>query len=328
MNPNAVNTRNHMTSVRQYRTGLVAVSRPHPKDPKPPYKGKAWRATIERYKRDVMHTTGQEIIISAKSPETAQRALNLIMASHYLLEGDPPVWPIELIAYRDQDLVNLEETERHSVTAKFFSTVGLRLACSLAAKASFRRANVYAIFKYHFSVSLYSNFAVDLEPFSSHISVSPYPSDHIVFCHSIISAYSAIEELGLQVRASSEKPSKIKGEWNPPVKKDLEDRLQRAGIDLNETLLWTLRGPRRRIELIRPPRTLEREPWSIGSVRDAEVSVVDAIADVSWLRSFVASHKIKDVSAVLSPYDVANAQHLARRLILESMGFWGYYEKH
>jgi len=321
-----------MAAVRKYKTGLVPVSWPHPKDPKPPYKGKAWRATIERYKRsvNVPHAAEQEIIISAKSRETAQRALNLIMASHYLLQGDPPLWPIELVAYRDQDLMGLEEIEKRSVKAKFFSTSGLRLACSLAAKASFRRANVYAIHKYNFSISLYSNFNVDLDPFfgARHIPVSPYPSDHITFCHCIISAYSVLEEIGLEIRASHEKPSKIEGEWNPPVKKDLEDRLQRAGINLNETLLWTLRGPKRKIELIRPPRALKKEPWSVGPVRDAEIDVVDAIAYVSLLRSYVASHKTKDVSAVLSPYDITNAQHLARRLLLESMGFWGYYENH
>jgi len=321
-----------MAAVRKYKTGLVPVSRPHPKDPKPPYKGKAWRATIERYKRSVKvpHAAEQEIIISAKSRETAHRTLNLIMASHWLLQGEPLGWPIELVAYRDEDIKDLEETERRSIEAKCFSMGGLRLACSLAAKASFRRANVYAIHKYNFSISLYSNFAVDLDPSFGppHLPVSPYPSDHIAFCHCIISAYSVLEEIGLEIRASHEKPSKIGGEWNPPVKKDLEDRLQRAGIKLNETLLWTLRGPRRKIELIRPPRALKKEPWSVGPVRDAEIDVVDAVAYVSWLRSYVASHKTKDVSAVLSPYDIANAQHLARRLLLESMGFWSYYENH
>jgi hypothetical protein len=53
------------------------------------------------------------------------------------------------------------------------------------------------------------------------------------------------------------------------------------------------------------------------------VSIVDAIAHASWLRSRVSAHKLKyEFARVLSVYDVSNAQFFARRLLLESLRLW------
>ena len=42
----------------------------------------------------------------------------------------------------------------------------------------------------------------------------------------------------------------------------------------------------------------------------------------------VAAHKTsKKLLRVLSAYDVANVQFLARRLLLESLGFWGHFKR-
>ena len=54
----------------------------------------------------------------------------------------------------------------------------------------------------------------------------------------------------------------------------------------------------------------------VGPVRDFEAEVVDAIADVRWLRSAVSAHDIKVLASLISINDVANAQFLARRCIL------------
>jgi hypothetical protein len=56
------------------------------------------------------------------------------------------------------------------------------------------------------------------------------------------------------------------------------------------------------------------------------MQMIDAIAYVGWLRSNVAAHTAKQpMLKVLSIYDVANAQHLARRLLMETMGAWRYW---
>ena len=139
----------------------------------------------------------------------------------------------------------------------------------------------------------------------------------------IVTAYACIEELGLEMRASGKRPSKLAdGSWNQVVKDELEARLRRSHIDLQERALWNLRGPRTRIERKRTPIIIQTAPWARYQVRDGEMEVIDAIHYLSFLRSWVAAHKTdKRMVRVLSVYDVANAQFLARRLLLEKMGF-------
>src|SRR5208283_6100462 len=75
------------------------------------------------------------------------------------------------------------------------------------------------------------------------------PIYHVYLANAVTLAYSAIEELGLEIRAGRDNPSRMPdGTWNPAVKADLEARLRDSGIDLSETALWTLRGPKTQIE--------------------------------------------------------------------------------
>jgi hypothetical protein len=169
---------------------------------------------------------------------------------------------------------------------------------------------------------------MDLEPwYSPHLRISSFPDDHVMFSHAIISAYSVLEDLGLELRASPTRPSRLNGNWNPVVRQDLDQRLARAGVDLGEKLLWTVRGPKRRIERRRPMPEATKASWSGWFVRDSEFAIADAIANADWLRDRVASHAAKELTRALSPYDVVNVQHLARRLLLESLGFWRWHEK-
>jgi len=140
--------------------------------------------------------------------------------------------------------------------------------------------------------------------------------------YAIISSYSVVEDLKLTLQASSKNPSRINGKWNPAVKWDLEERLSKAGVDLKEPILWLARGPQRKIEKRREIPDGTNAPWSASIVRDTEIPIIDAIAYAEWLRSGVASHAVNDLTPVLSPYDVINAQHVARRLLLETLGSW------
>lgn len=140
-------------------------------------------------------------------------------------------------------------------------------------------------------------------------------------------AYSSIEELGLTIRASEKKPSRINGAWNPVVKDELEQRLKKAGVNLAEQSYWNLRGKRTRIEIKRQPEITKLARWAIKNVvRDGQMHVSDALAYASFIRSQIAAHSQDDKGyvKVLSVYDVANVQFLGRRLLLESLGFWRY----
>jgi hypothetical protein len=267
------------------------------------------------------------VVLYTSSWASAQRALDLIHGCHQLLRGDPDVFRIGLIANNSQEPDWMDEDKRSALLRETYETSGFPLACAVAAKASRRRQWVYAVAKYKFSLSLYSVHHVDLEPWRApHLAVSPFPGDHVMFSHAIISAYSVVEDLKFTLQASSTNPSRINGEWNPAVKKDLEGRLTKAGINLGEPILWTARGPQRRIEKRRALPDGTMAPWSVWIVRDSDIPIIDAIAYAEWLRSGVASHSVKDLTGVLSPYDVINVQHVARRLMLETLGFWRWQE--
>jgi len=166
---------------------------------------------------------------------------------------------------------------------------------------------------------------IDLEPWKApYRAVSSFPGDQVMLSYAIISSYSVVEDQKLTLQASSKNPSRIKGKWNPAVKWDLEERLHRAGVDLKEPILWLARGPQRKIEKRREIPDGTNAPWSASIVRDTEIPIIDAIAYAEWLRSGVASHAVNDLTPVLSPYDVINAQHVARRLLLETLGSWRF----
>ena len=268
------------------------------------------------------------MLIHASSWQSAQRALNLISACIYLFDGSPPVFDAEtqLVAHNDIEPELDDPDLRPIYVGRGLSRANIPIACALAAKASRRKKYEYGVTKYNFSIGLHSQHGVDLEPFSSpHLGVSSFPEDHVTFCHAILSAYSVLEDIGLELRASRDRPSRINGKWNPVVRSELEDRLEQSDINTDEPILWTVRGPKRKLERKRGIPVLQKAPWSRATVRDCDLDIVDAIAYADWLRDCVAAHNVKDLTKILTPYDVVNVQHLARRLLLESLGFWRWF---
>lgn len=302
-----------------YWTGIITTecSEDHAA---PPYNGKCWIADLgPQRQRTTTISGGKELVIQASSWGRAQQALELILSCHLLLLGEPFLLNPDLIAHNLQEPDCFEER----LAEKFQFIVNLPTACAVAAKVSRRRKWIYALTKLNLSMSLYSTYHDEIDPRRSpFLALSHFPSDHIRFAYAIIAAYSSIEELGLSIIASNEKPSRNKGQWVPDAKQDIEKRLRDAGVDLSETILWILRGSKRKLESKRPFPHGDRTPWTSGIVRDTVRPVIDAIAEASWLRSTISSHKVKDMTRSLSPYDVINVQNLARRLLLESLGFW------
>lgn len=144
------------------------------------------------------------------------------------------------------------------------------------------------------------------------------PIAHVYIANAVTLAYSAIEELRLDVVVPQGKQSRMPdGSWNPEIKADLERRLRGAHIDLSDTHIWTLRGPPTRIERRRPPKGVGKPKWARGPVRDIELPIIDAIAMASWLRSKISTHRFSGAAKSLTPYDAHNVQSLARHLILE-----------
>lgn len=272
-----------------------------------------------------------EVMISTESFIRAQFANQLIAAADCLLDGVPNFDDINnLIVYAvDDDDENQRIAEAFGLPhpgfspTRFLSKPGIPLACKIAAKASFRRKHVIALNKFFISSNLHATHWIDLDPgHSPNIPLSPFPQDHLKFAYAIMIAYSIVEELQLEIRANQQNPTFINGRWNPTVKDDLERRLTEAGIDINQPISWNVRGAKKTLERRRPPKAIAKAKWAYGLVRDCDIMLIDAISDLSWIRSKITAHKVDEDIKKLSVYDVANAQQLARRLILESLGIW------
>jgi hypothetical protein len=309
--------------------------------PDPPYKGKGWFISFEddpsidsNISRQSAHINdqiypGKAVVIRARSVERAQYVADMIFASLCLNLGELP--PFDRTRVLPIDPSSSEHTDKQGRWMAGPTSVNmgdLPQAFIIAAKASHRRAYQYALFKHLLSHQIFSTSIMDLDP--SHWWPTRFvfaSAEHHVRCaYAILVAYSILEELSLELRATQENPSTIGGKWNPKVKGELEARLRKAGVDLSETILWTMRDTPTKIERTRPPRIQSKAEWAGWKVRDSELEVIDAIAYASWLRSKLSAHRLRELAGSLNYYDVANVQHLARRLLLERLGFWPRYE--
>ena len=123
-------------------------------------------------------------------------------------------------------------------------------ACELANRSSRSRAASYALHKLALSYQCSAPDMMDLHPgeLPRLFQVQTDPVYHVYLANAVTLAYSAIEELGLEIRASQKSPSKASGSWNPVVKANLEARLRDSGIDVSNPEIWILRGPKTRIK--------------------------------------------------------------------------------
>lgn len=324
----------------QFHTGLIALD--YFRFPKFPYRGNGWSiqlapahdkmnfgvwSEILAGKWSRKKYLGREVVITAASEERAQRAADLIHSAMLALELERRDLPTTVRPGEHPPLY-FPNQDRDAYRRR--STNGIPLACLLAARASKKLRLVYALSKLRISLDTSSvpNDYLDPERHSDNLPKSPFPEDHVRYAFAIVAAWSCIEELGFDIRASSTNPSKINGAWNPRVKADLEARLRSGHINLRERCLWNLRGPRTRIEMKRPPEIVSEAEWVRHLVRDGEIEVIDAIGYVSFLRSTLAAHRLNHATVkLLSVYDVANAQFVARRLLLETMGLWRYQRR-
>jgi hypothetical protein len=307
--------------MEKFYTGLIVID----KDQKEGLlcKGKAWQIYLQP---NLSSNTligpnsepANEIIVYAKSPDRAQYVSNLILASYCLYTS-------ELLLSETLQVISDSQKETYIVPRSYVGVSNLPISCHIAAKASHRVIHQYAIFKYQLSSFSVPLGILELDPSGDWIPgkrVSDLPENHVLYSNSIVLSYSVIEELSLEIRASTNNPAFISGLWNPKVREDLITRLAMSKINLSEPVFWHLRDTPAMIERTRKPTTIRKTEWARFKVRDSYIEIPDAIAYASWLRSSVSSHRLSRLSRSLTIYDVANVQNLARRLLLEVLGFW------
>jgi hypothetical protein len=291
-------------------------------------RGRGWQISFEPNPSSNVTSGGEpakEIVIHTQTEGRAQYVADLILAAHCLYTGDiltfdrQPVFPA-----RAQTIQEIKE-QLMAGGGRAIAVYNLSVSCLIAAKASRRNAYQYAVFKYLLSCRTMPLGPRSLDPqgdWESGKVISAFPEEHVFNANAITLAYSVLEELSFDMRASSGVPSRIDGQWNPVVKEDLKERLVNAGINISEPILWHLRETPTRIERVRKPPTLGKCEWAGYKVRDKYLDIIEAIAYASWLRSKISAHRASALTRSLTICDVANVQHLSRRLLLEALGFW------
>lgn len=190
------------------------------------------------------------------------------------------------------------------------------------------KVSLYAIEKYAVSIQLSSFHPYKGSPrygqlFTHYETKYVY---HTKAAFAIISAFSAIEEMGLEVRSSAQKPrflNKDTGQWNPVVLQDVETRLAAIGIVSTEQIDWIFRGDFLAVAQDVKPYFGAESEWADGAtVRDKTLTFPEAIHNASYLRNFIAAHKFNELTAFINPYDVFNLQNLVRQLILRKLALW------
>ncbi|CDO04297.1 hypothetical protein BN988_02851 [Oceanobacillus picturae] len=267
-----------------------------------------------------------ELIIYAQNEDMAEDIRNLVHGGRLL--GYPSLYDhpsIEYIMDLEHDFVFYERYKQNSICENMV------FACLVAIRAWESQNLIYCIEKYRFSLQL--------DSFSPH-SASPKHgqvffigerghSYHVTAAYAFLSAYSIIEELGLEIRSSSKKPRFLNsGDWNPVVKEDVLQRLSKVGISSTDTMTWLIRGkPSQLYNSIKPKLGFDSK-WNDGEeVHDPEMYIFDAIHYCSYIRNFFVAHKFDEVIRYINPYDIHNVQMLARRLILGKLGLWKFDEE-
>lgn len=319
----------------------------HPNYPTPPYKGKYFKIFFKNLRRKTKEKFGlicvdsrpsKHLLIEARSFTKAKEVTDLIYACSTLIQG----WEIfDSNGFKIKEIKN-DYKILPGIWCCSASNHSFQLASFMAAKASFRNEYIYSILKLFYSFFIYSVPTIDLDPFHSGVLEKPTinkplpPSEVIRMTTAINLAYSAMEELNFDVSSNARNQS---GNWSSEAEKNkLEKSLKKRKINTKELYIWDLRGKKTFLEKSMPKRKFVKAKWSKFDIRDEEIDVIDAIANASVLRSQVCAHmftkdryvsskeKLKKIKT-LSVYDVTNIQHLARRLILESLGLWRIKER-
>jgi hypothetical protein len=152
-------------------------------------------------------------------------------------------------------------------------------------------------------------------------------ASHVGTSVAINLAYSTIEELGLGVGASGERPrslSKETFEWNPEVLEPFKKRLKASGVDPDRTIDWVSRGDRSEVAIY--AMLDSPSDYSDGElVRDRKVALPDAINFCEYLRNQMTAHVFSSSTPRLGPYEVYNTQQVARFLTLSKCGLFNVW---
>lgn len=274
---------------------------------------------------------GRLLLLETKQAE-ADNIVQLVCAANIILDGFP--------SFKDRPTCGFElsddEADRQKTFENVFRSDGffqwftyrdtLPIAIAIAAEAWRDRNLVYAIHKLAHSYETESVTPWSMHPrykqaFQKH---SADFSSHVGTSGAINLAYSAIQEIDLDVKASEKKPRSIGQEtfvWNPAVLEPFKERLRNAGIDPEIKIDWVTRGDQTEVDIYQMLDCPSDHSNGVD-VRDRQISLPDAINFCEYLRNTMTSHAFSSDTPRLGPYEVYNAQQVTRLLILSKCNLW------
>lgn len=240
-------------------------------------------------------------------------------------------WP-DLYSQPSPTTFNLRRLSADVVGSSFrrcFTHAGekLVLGCQVAITAWGDTDLIYALHKYRFSL--------ETDHFSPHSAHPRYGQlfgqplgeydYHVRAAMAITAAYSAIEELGLQISNPRSGGNRFVGnQLRSDLVEQLDQKLRAANMHAGQKVYWMQRGsdphPLERSREEQPGAPSPYSGWR--DVRDIEITLPEAIHLVSWLRNKHSTHKFSAYTPTLTPHDVHNCQMVARRLLLGRMNLW------
>lgn len=267
------------------------------------------------------------LIIETEKDEFAEDFLSVLIASCYMISPELFLNNLfnELYELND-NYYNKDYIDTIKPNFNYFN--GLKKALEITQYCFEKEELVYALEKFKLSRTIYSLDIHSANPKYGDLFEKEFinRSSHTEQAFAIISAFSVIEELGLEIRSSNANPrfiDNISGEWNPKVLNEIKNRLLNANISDEDNIDWIFRGNESEIEKILKPYFGVDSIWcEYENVRDKTLTFPEAIHNASYLRNFIASHKFNKLSKYINPYDVLNVQNLARQLFLKKIGFW------
>ena len=97
-------------------------------------------------------------------------------------------------------------------------------------------------------------------------------------------------------------------------------RLEKKDINPHTQLSWLRRNGIERPFKYKVVSSENLCDWSDGSViNDFTINICDAILELSYMRSHIASHKMNEKVLCLTVYDAVNAFNLARVCLLQNL---------
>ena len=279
---------------------------------------------------------GRLLVLEADQCE-ADNIIDLIGAAYLILKGFQesndyffPNHSVEI----PNDPIEREEIFRclfrtQSYFQRFFNGLELPVAVAVAARAWRDKKLIYAIHKLALSYMTESVTPNSMHPSEGQIFEKHTEnfSSHVGTSVAINLAYSAIQELGLDIKSSNQKPrwrDKSTFDWNPEVLEDIKKRLEKSGVSCDKTIDWIVRGDASEVE-VHPVRDAPTSFYNEETIRDRKLLLPDAINSCEYLRNYLTAHAFSKSTARLGPYEVFNTQNVARLLILSKCGLFNVW---